>query len=119
MKSAEGKKTAQKMGRPILILFFFSGVCGLIYVAAWTQILRHSLGTPVFSMIGILSILLAGLALGSYIAGRYIDVRTDPLKIYAFLEGALGVYSLFLPWLIRWMTPIYSVIYQNIRYPFY
>ena len=119
IKGVEGKKNAQHTGSLLLILFFFSGVCGLLYAIAWTQILRHSLGPPILSMIGILGILLGGLAIGSSIAGRYIDARTDPLKIYGYLEGALGIYSLFLPLLIRGMTPIYAPIYQNIRFPFY
>ena len=103
-----------------LISFFFTGICGLIYVIAWTQILRHSMGPPLFSIISILSIFLGGLTLGSYITGSYIDIRRpDPLKIYGLLVGALGIYSLFLPWFIQGMTLIYGAIYQNVRFPFY
>jgi spermidine synthase len=107
------------MERLILILFFLSGFCGMIYVIAWMQGLRYFLGPPLLSIISVLTIFLGGLALGSYLSGRFIDNRPDPLKIYGLLEGALGTYALMLPWLIHWAALIYKVIYQNIRSPFH
>ncbi|MGA1791757.1 MAG: fused MFS/spermidine synthase [bacterium] len=120
MKGPLETNPAKKMEGLILISFFFSEVCGLIYVITWTQILRHSLGPPLFSIISILTIFLGGLTLGSYITGRYIDIRRpDPLKVYGLLVGTLGIYSLFLPWFIQGMTLIHGAIYQNVRFPFY
>ncbi len=119
IEMAGGIKPDKGMGRVILILFFLSGFCMMIYLMAWMQGLRHFLGPPLLLIIGVLTIFLGGLAIGSNFTGHFIDNRPDPLKIYGLLEGALGIYSLILPLLIHWAAPIYKVIYQNIRSSFH
>lgn len=112
-------KLDKQMGGLIITLFFFSGACGLIYAVAWVHILRYFLGTPLFSILSILVTFLSGLALGSYIMGFYIDARSDPLKIYGVLEGAIGIYSILFPWMIQGAMSIYGFIYKNPRFPSY
>ncbi|MGA1840535.1 MAG: fused MFS/spermidine synthase [bacterium] len=112
-------KTDKDIDRLILLLFFLSGFCGMIYTFACIQGLRIFLGPPILSIISVATIFLGGLALGSFFAGRFIYSRTDTLRIYGLLEGVIGIYALMLPWLIHWATLIYKVIYQNIRLPFH
>ncbi len=100
-------------GAIILFLFFCSGGLGLMYEIVWTRLLRHVMGNTVYSVTTVLSAFMAGLALGSYLGGKIIDRRGDPLKVYGLLQGAVGVYCLFLPSLIRSAEPLYRLLYQN------
>ncbi len=97
----------------ILFLFFCSGALGLIYEIIWTRLLRHVMGNTVYSVTTVLCAFMAGLALGSWLGGKIIDRRGNPLKVYGLLEGAIGVYCLFLPVLIKSAEPGYRLLYQN------
>ena len=77
------------------------------------------MGNTVFSITTVLCAFMGGLALGSFLGGKIIDGRKDPLKIYAFLEGAIGLYALFLPSIIKATELLYRLIYQNYHTSFY
>lgn len=103
----------------VLGAFFVSGACGLIHEVAWTRLLRLIMGNTTFSITTVLCAFMGGLALGSYLGGRFIDRRHDPLRIFAFLEGSIGIYCMLLPWLINGAEPIYRFLYQNTQTSFY
>jgi len=106
-------------GGLVLFFFFLSGAVGLIYEIIWTRLLRLIMGNTVFSITTVLCAFMGGLALGSFLGGKIIDRRTDALRIYAFLEGAIGIYSLFLPVIIKATEMFYRPIYQNYHTSFY
>ena len=62
----------------ILIFFFVSGVTGLIYEVVWTRLLTRVMGNTHYSIATVLTIFMAGLALGSYLGGRWIDGKKMP-----------------------------------------
>jgi len=103
----------------VLGAFFVSGACGLIHEVAWTRLLRLIMGNGTFSTTTVLCVFMGGLALGSYLSGRFIDRRHDLLRIFALFEGIIGVYCFLLPWLINGAEPLYRVIYQNTHTSFY
>ena len=111
--SLSGAKTV------ILGAFFVSGACGLIHEVAWTRLLRLIMGNTTFSITTVLCAFMGGLALGSYLGGRFIDRRKDPLKIFAILEGSIGIYCFLLPWLINVAEPVYRFLYQGTHTSFY
>ncbi len=119
-KSA-GHKTISLPAAGAIILFFFfcSGGLGLVYEVVWTRLLRHVMGNTVYSITTVLSAFMAGLALGGYLGGKLIDRRGDPLRVYAFLEGAVGIYCLFLPVLIAAAQPFYQVFYRQCGQQYY
>ncbi|MGA1865740.1 MAG: fused MFS/spermidine synthase, partial [bacterium] len=112
-------KTDKGIERLILLLFFLSGFCGMLYVFSCIQGLKIFLGPSLLSIISVITIFLGGMSMGGFFTGRFIDGRTDPLKIYGLLEGAIGIYAIMLPWLILWASLIYKVIYPDIRLPFH
>lgn len=57
----------------IFFLFFASGVSGLIYEVVWIRIFGLVLGNTTYAISVIIGSFFAGLALGSFCAGRYID----------------------------------------------
>lgn len=67
-------------------------------------------GTSSLAISTLLTAFMAGLALGAWIGGRWAARLENPLKVYGILEGAIGVYALFIPLLLsaseelyRWM----------------
>jgi len=68
--------------RTILLLFFFSGACGLVYEVVWMRMLTLVFGATAFATSTILASFFAGLALGSFSFGRVIDRGGNPLKIW-------------------------------------
>jgi spermidine synthase len=97
-----------------LILFFVSGISALIYEIVWTRLFTVVIGNTVFSVSVILMVFMAGLALGSRVAGRTIDRNPVPLiRSYAVLEAAIGLYNLALPWLLKLADPIFRFAYSS------
>src|SRR5689334_14172269 len=97
-----------------LFLFFISGGCALIYEVVWTRLFTVIIGNTVFSVSAILTVFMAGLAVGSRLAGRTIDRKRVPLiRLYAGLEAAIGLYNLALPWLLKLVDPLFRFAYSN------
>ncbi|MEK6591016.1 MAG: fused MFS/spermidine synthase, partial [Nitrospinota bacterium] len=98
----------------ILLIFFLSGVSGLVYEIVWTRLLSHVFGVSFFAVSTVLTVFMAGLGIGGYIFGRLIDNRGDPLKVYALLEILTGLYAISLPYLIKSSEWLYIIIYSMI-----
>jgi spermidine synthase len=96
----------------IFLIFLFSGLSGLIYEVVWTRLLTTILGNTVYAVSIVLSAFMAGLSIGSLIAGRYIDSRKDPLKIYALLEITIGVTGFCLTFILNQTGPFYIWIHH-------
>ncbi|MBW2031947.1 MAG: fused MFS/spermidine synthase [Deltaproteobacteria bacterium] len=101
----------------ILILFFFSGLTGLIYEVLWTRMIVKIIGSAPFAVSIILTVFMGGLALGSYIASRTIDRVTEPhrlVRVYGILELVIGGYALLLPSLLILFEFFYRNIYDRL-----
>ena len=106
--------------RPLILVFLlFSGSCGLIYEILWMKMLTLVIGNTIFSITTVLTTFMGGLALGSFLAGRFIDKIKDPLRTYGILEGGIGAYALLLPLFIAGTEPLFRIIYQSINPSFY
>jgi spermidine synthase len=82
---------------PLLMLFFISGACGLIYQQLWLRQLSLVFGVTVHAVATVLAAFFSGLALGSFLAGRYADRTDRPLRAYGVIEIAVGVLALLTP----------------------
>ena len=102
-----------------LACFFISGVSGLIYEVVWTRMLGLVFGNTIFATSTVLTSFMAGLALGSYLSGRYADRIGRSLRTYAFLEIGIGVYCFFVPLLIKLIAGIYLPLQRSLQLPFY
>ncbi|MBN2091511.1 fused MFS/spermidine synthase [candidate division KSB1 bacterium] len=101
----------------ILFLFLISGLTGLIYEMLWTRLLTKVIGNAPFTVSIILTILMGGMALGSYLAGKKIPSKTEPgrlIQYFGILELIIGVYSLLLPVLITIATPLFALFYNQL-----
>jgi spermidine synthase len=101
----------------ILSCFFLSGAAGLIYEILWVRMIDKVIGSAPFAVATVLTVFMAGLALGSYLAGRHIDrisLQRPLLSLYGKLEVAIGIYGLLLPIFIVLIKPVYSLAYNHL-----
>lgn len=99
----------------VFILFFFSGMSGLIYQIVWTRMLVLIFGNTMLATSTVLSAFMAGLAAGSYVFGKFADKRPRRLlRVYALLEAGIGVYALLFPILLSVLGPLYTSLYQSL-----
>ncbi len=98
----------------ILVLFFLSGACGLVYEVVWMRMLTLVFGATAFATSTILSSFFAGLALGSFYFGRVIDRGRNPLLVYAVLEAGIGVFAFLMPLLFSGLSEVYVLISQQL-----
>ncbi len=95
-------------------LFFASGMSALVYQVVWLRMLSRITGVTMHATAIVVAAFMAGLALGSFLSGRFIDRRNDPLRIYAALEFLVAVTVLLVPYSFSASIPLFSHIYQAV-----
>jgi spermidine synthase len=95
------------------LLFFLSGMAGLVYEVCWTRLLVLPMGNTVYSLSAVLTAFMGGLALGAFLAGRWIDQRGRPLRVYAWLEAGIGGFCFVLPWIVQAEQPLFRWVYRS------
>jgi len=101
----DSRRTSFDSARATVVVFFYlSGTCALIYEIAWTRMLTLVFGNTTFAVSTILSSFMMGLAIGSYVYGRYIDRKGAPLRIYGLMELGIAVFAIVFPALIVLLT---------------
>src|SRR4051812_11235335 len=98
--------------RLLLVLFFLSGISGLIYQVLWLRILSLVFGVTVFAVSTVLASFMAGLAVGSFGAGKLTDRLRNPLAVYGAVEVGIGLTALVTPELILGLQGIYRGLYE-------
>jgi spermidine synthase len=92
-------------------LFFISGACGLLYEVVWSRMLMLVLGRGALAVGTVLAAFMAGLALGSYLLGRFADRSRNPLRLYGLCEMGVGLTALIASLLLSQITPLYVRIH--------
>ena len=98
----------------VFVCFLLSGISGLIYEVVWTRLLTYVFGGTTLAVSTVLTAFLGGLALGSYIGGRFIDHFKKPLLAYGVAELIIGIYGLLVPFLFSetFLAPIWQTVVQ-------
>lgn len=96
----------------VYTMFFVSGISGLMYEVVWLRMLTRITGVTIYATATVLAAFMAGLALGSFLLGRYVDRRQDALRIYAVLEFFVALSALLVPLLFATFIPLYKYVYQ-------
>jgi spermidine synthase len=76
--------------------FLLSGVAALIYQTAWTRQLALVFGTSELAVATVLAAYMGGLALGAWLAERWLHRIRRPVLVYAGLELGIGGSALLL-----------------------
>lgn len=109
-------KSLPILGLTIISLFFLSGMTGLIYEVIWIRMLTSVFGNTTYATSAVITAFMGGLALGSFVIGRFADRKQHLLKIYASLELGIGLTALSLPLLLDALNKFYAVFYQGLHY---
>ena len=98
--------------RALPILLFVSGAAALVYEVLWVRLLGLVVGNTVLATTTVLGAFMAGLALGSFAAGRWLSPpRLSPLRTYALFEVGIAGWALLLPSLLALPIPLYRELY--------
>jgi spermidine synthase len=86
--------------KPLLLaaLFFVSGISGLVYQSLWLRMLSLVFGVTVYAASTVLASFMAGLALGTLVAGRLTTRIRRPLAWFGATELGIGILALLTPW---------------------
>src|SRR5579875_3153205 len=98
--------------RLLLLLFFCSGISGLVYQVLWLRVLSLTFGVTVFAVSTVLASFMAGLAVGSFGAGKLADRLRNPLAAYGIAETLIGLTALVTPELILGLQGVYHALYE-------
>jgi spermidine synthase len=91
-------------------MFFLSGAAALVYQVVWVRSLILVFGGSHLAVTSVLTIFMAGLALGGYAMGRYVDRVSRPLRLYGILEIGIAVAALAFMALMRAYPSIYTAL---------
>jgi len=100
----------QNWGWLVLVLFFCSGATALVYEVIWSKFLSQMFGSTIYAQTVVLAAFMGGLALGNKILGRWADRLSSPLRVYGYLEIAIGLYVFFFPTFDQWIDRIFVAV---------
>lgn len=98
----------------LVTVFVISGASGLIYQVVWVRMLALVFGVTAYAISTVLSSFFAGLALGSFLAGRLSGRLRQPLRAYAGAEVLVAVFGLLTPLAFAAARVAYIAIYENL-----
>lgn len=84
----------------LLLAFFLSGAVALVYQVLWTRQLGLVFGVTIQAASTVLACFMGGLAIGSYLAGRWSDRMARPLRAFALVEAGIAISALLTPALL-------------------
>ncbi len=97
----------------IYLMFFLSGAAALIYQVVWVRSLTLIFGGSHLAVTAVLSIFMAGLALGGYVIGTYVDTVKKPLRLYGMLELGIALSAILFIGLMNIYPSIYIPLAQG------
>src|SRR5436190_17095573 len=119
LKPASAESASVKAFTLLAICFLLSGATGLIYEVVWARMLGLVFGATTVAISAVLAAFMGGLALGSALAAKFAARIRRPVRAYAFIEIAVGLYALAVPLLFRGIDRIYAQVWQHFHPSFY
>ncbi len=97
----------------VYIIFFLSGSAALMYQVVWVRSLSLVFGGSHLAVTTVLSVFMAGLAIGGYALGKVVDRVRNPLFLYAMLEVGIALLALVFAGLVKLYPTIYVHLAQG------
>ncbi len=88
----------------LAVLFFFSGASALIYQVLWLRQLSLIFGVTVYAASTVLAAFMAGVGIGSAVAGRLSERVRRPLLWFGVTEMLIGITALASPFALDLVT---------------
>ena len=98
----------------LALLFFCSGVCALIYQVLWLRMFGWVFGVTVYAASAVWATFMAGLAVGSFAAGRIGDRVRSPLRWFGVIEILIGATALATPAVLTGLQRVYVTAYPSL-----
>jgi spermidine synthase len=85
------------------VFFFISGFCSVLYELVWLRLAMAQFGVTTAMVSIVLSVFMAGLGLGSWLSGKWLETQRKgiffpALRLYAVIELLIGVSGIVVPW---------------------
>jgi len=96
----------------LLIIFGLTGMTALIYEIIWIRPLSLVYGTTIYAVSTIIASFILGLAVGSWLAGKYTDRLQNPLRYFAFTQLGVGFYGILLLPIFGALPDVYLGLYH-------
>ncbi len=93
--------------------FVVSGATSLVLQVAWSKELSYILGSTLYGSATVVAAFMAGLGIGSALAGRFAERLTRPVRSYAFIQfGIAACGAISIP-VFRSMEPVFRLLFQT------
>lgn len=92
------------------LLLILSGTASLVYQVIWVRVLQYSFGNTDLAVSTVLAVFMGGLALGSFLGGRYAERFKKPILVYGALELIIALYALGITPLLYHMDFVYGLV---------
>ena len=89
-------------------------MCALIYQVMWLRLLALVFGVTVYAASTVLAGFMAGLGLGSFVAGRLAARITRPLAAFGIAEALVGVTAFVSPVILQGLTRVWVTIHPSL-----
>jgi spermidine synthase len=96
----------------LLAAFLLSGASTLVYEILWIKHLVYLFGVTYHAITTVVTVFMAGLAIGAVLAGKRIDSVKSPLLVYAVLELFIAGYGLAFPAALSGVTALYHQVHD-------
>ena len=93
-RTIQNKLVPAWLQHSFILLFFLSGISGLVYEVIWSRYFSLFLGHSAYAQTVILSLFLGGLGVGACACAYNINKIKNPLLVYAFAEITIGLIAL-------------------------
>jgi spermidine synthase len=93
--------------------FFLSGFAGLVYEVAWIRKASLIFGSTTWALTTVLAVFFGGMALGSWVFGRWGQRLKQPIRMYAVLEVLIAAAALLSPKLFDLVDGLYGSAYRG------
>jgi spermidine synthase len=112
-KSLSPESKSQRAQVAIVIAgFAVSGFVALSYEVIWSRVLALIIGSSVYAFSIMLTTFLVGLAAGAAMAARLVDRINRPVRMFAFIEVAVGVTSLIGAYMFNDLPYVFVQLYR-------
>ena len=112
--AAQLRSVDPRLARVLYACFVVSGAAGLLYEVIWSSLLGSLVGGTTTTHTVVLAAFMGGLALGNRVGGRWADTGIVPLRLYAYLETAVGILGVLSPQLADLAGAIYVAAHKTL-----
>lgn len=96
----------------ILLAFCLSNISALMYQVVWGRELGYIFGNSMYAVSTVLTSFMAGIALGSFYFGGKVDGYKDPVRLFSYIEIAVGIYGIAIIAIFKVLPYLYLFLYN-------